>query len=1021
MTANSRVGRARAVTVLGGMVLILVTASAASDVLPGPRVPPTEPDQAAATMTVRPGFHVEPVAAEPLLASPVAMSVDENGRAYVVEMRDYSERRPEQLGRIRLLSDTNHDGRYDSASILLAQLPWPTAVMCWDGGVFVGVTPDILYVKDTDGDGVADVREVVFTGFASDYAPYATNRLNVQAMLNSFHWGLDCRIHGATSVSGGKVRRVDSEFTRQWRARAGVSASAESAPLDLRGRDFSFDPRTLELRAETGGGQHGMSFDNVGRKFVCSNSDHLQQVVYDDVAAPHSAAHDLPPSRRSIAADGPAAEVYRKSPDEPWRVLRTRWRVSGVTPGMVEGGGRASGYFTGATGVTIYRGDDYGPEFLGDAFVADCGSNLIHRKKLRLSPDGLVLIGERAPDEQRAEFLASTDNWFRPVQFYNAPDGCLWVIDMYREVIEHPWSLPEPIKSQLDLDSGRDRGRIWRLAPDSSPVSRSRLSLTNQSLPGLIATLGHPNGWHRDTAARLLLARGGTPVIDALRTASKDWTHAFPEGPGAAPGRIQLLELLASFTALDEPTLRMAAQDSDPFVRAASYRWIAARLREGRSSNPALESLLLELAAREAEPVALTELALALSAVTSKERTGVISQLLHATSPWVRSAALHSGAEVAPALWAAEMSTRGTGKPSVDDATLEDLARVVGRMGRGEAIQRVWKDCGELQPDARAFDVAESLLEGIRRSGKPVAGLLRVDSTDPLLGKALAQVRGGSNDGISPSAIRLLSLLPESTALPVLIGRLTVPSAGSIQDALLSVLGRMGGDLWARSIASQLGAIPKEFRPRVVSLLISRPEGASELLQRLESRELGLEFVDAATLDALRNHANERIRAQARAVLGEAPPSRQAVVEAFIPALRMDGAVERGRKQFQDRCAVCHAFRGQGTVLGPDLASVASNGKEKLLVSILDPNREVAPNYLAWSAETSDGQSISGILVRQDAESVTLRQAGGVDVTHKAAALHGLKPEGRSLMPEGLEAGWSPADMADLLAFLTSN
>lgn len=329
-----------------------------------PRIPATEPKNVGATFQVRPGFALELVASEPLVVSPVAMDFDENGRLFVVEMIDYSERRDEHLGRIRVLEDTDGDGHFDKSWVYADQIPWPTAVLCYRGGVFVGTTPDILYCPDPNRDGVADSKDVVFTGFAAD----TLNHLNVQALLNSFHWGMDNRVHGSASVSGGKITSPKHP---------------ERAPVDLRGRDFSFDPATFELRAESGGGQHGMSFDNAGRKFVSSNSDHIQAVLYDDRYLGLNPDADLPSVRESIAVDGPAAEVFRISPDEPWRVIRTRWRVTGAVPGMIEGGGRASGYFTAATGVTIYRGNAFPSEYLGDAFVADCGSNLIHHKKLR--------------------------------------------------------------------------------------------------------------------------------------------------------------------------------------------------------------------------------------------------------------------------------------------------------------------------------------------------------------------------------------------------------------------------------------------------------------------------------------------------------------------------------------------------------------------------------------------------------------------------------------------------------------
>src|SRR5438552_9642385 len=208
----------------------------------------------------------------------------------------------------------------------------------------------------------------------------------------------------------------------------------------------------------------------------------------------------MPDARISIAADGPAAEVFRISPEEPWRVIRTRWRVAGLVPGPIEGGGRSAGYFTGATGLTICRGDAFGADYLGDAFIGDAGGNLVHHKRIRRAPDGIGLIAERPADEKSSEFCAATDTWFRPVDFANAPDGCLWIADMYREVIEHPWSIPPSIKKYLDLNSGNDRGRIYRIAPDGFSIRKPPRSGTATTAE-LVATLEPPNGWHRQTAS----------------------------------------------------------------------------------------------------------------------------------------------------------------------------------------------------------------------------------------------------------------------------------------------------------------------------------------------------------------------------------------------------------------------------------------------------------------------------------------------------------------------------------------
>lgn len=879
--------------VVGSLALVLAQAAEpeiTADQMP--RVPATEPAQAPETFVFRPGFTAQLVAAEPLIGSPVALDVDEQGRAYVVEMRDYSERRPEQLGRIKRLEDTDGDGRYDKATVFLANLPWPTAITCWNGGVFIGSTPDVLFAKDTDGDGVADIRETVFTGFASDYAPYATNKLNVQALLNSFHWGLDQRIHGATSVSGGKVRRVDSAFTRAWRKPAGAPTEGAGRDLDLRGRDFSFDPRTLELRAEPGGGQHGMAFDDAGRKFVCSNSDHLQLIAFNELGASSNPFHEFPAGRHSIAADGPAAEVFRRSPDEPWRVLRTRWRVTGVVEGMIEGGGRASGYFTGATGVTIYRGDAYGEDFAGDAFIADCGSNLVHRKKLRRGPDGILLVGERAADEKNSEFLASTDNWFRPVQFFNAPDGCLWVVDMYRETIEHPWSLPANLKKHLDLDSGRERGRLWRISPTGFKAQGSRFQVPATDPAALVRFLAHPNAWHRDTASRLLVERADAGSRPLLRALVRESTNPV--------GRLHALRVLAALDSLDDSQLVAALGARDATVRRHAIQLTTQQDTDGqfRVNTPALRDAVIAQAAMETDLLNQLELTFALAHLPVAQKVAPLARLSRSPHARVIAAAVHAGYGAEQLLWTAISAPRP--EPAV--AALTELAGVLGRRG----------------------------------------------------GRAETALVGGS--------------------LRAWTGK---PGMNAIADAFARGLARGG-----HSLAS-------------------------------------LESADATLLAASWQRATNRPAAAKSFTAGALDTNRLAVIASFLPALDLKGDAQRGAAIFRERCVTCHALRGEGTALGPDLASVAANGGDKLLVSIFDPNREVAPNFTAWTVETKEGETTTGLLTRESDSAVTLKLAGGTEAVFPRAQIKLLRQESRSLMPEGLESGLNPSDAAGLLAWLT--
>src|SRR5438067_3213603 len=508
-----------------------------------PRIPPTEPADALKKFHVAPGFRIEQVAAEPLVADPVAVAFDENGRLYVVEMRGYSENKDEHLSRIRLLEDSDGDGKFDKSTIFVDGLAWPTAIFCWAGGVLVVDAPDIFYFKDTSGDGQADEQRKLYTGVGV---------ANVQGLANSFQWGLDNRIYLAISGSGAELKRADD---------------GQARPLSLRGRDIAIDPRTWEVTPVSGGAQHGLSFDDWGNRFVCSNSDHLQEVMYEDRYLARNPYIAAPSPRRSIAADGPQADVFRTSPIEPWRIVRTRLRVSGITPGIVEGGGRPAGYFTGATGTTIYRGDAWPSPWQGLAIVGDVGSNLVHRK--RLEPDGVGFIGRRI--DEKSEFVSSSDIWFRPVQFANAPDGTLYILDMYREVIEHPASLPPIIKKHLDLTSGRDRGRIYRVVPDGfkqPPLPK----LAEAGIELLVALLQHPNAWHRDTAARLLYERQDKTAVAPLEKLAIE-----SQLPLA---RMHAMHALEGLNALSEKVLLPRLSDDHPGVGEH-----AVRLSEKRGSS----------------------------------------------------------------------------------------------------------------------------------------------------------------------------------------------------------------------------------------------------------------------------------------------------------------------------------------------------------------------------------------------------------------------------------------------------
>ena len=958
-----------------------------------PRVPAVEPKDTLHTFKIKPGFHLELVASEPDVLSPVAMAFDERGRLFVVEMVDYSERRDQvpHLGRIRVLEDTNGDGIFDKSTVFADNLPWPTGVFCYQGGIFVIATPDILYLKDTRGSGKADFREVVFTGLAA-----GVDRINVQELANSLIWGLDNRIHGATSGSGGLMRSLKHP---------------QAPPLDLRGHDFAIEPRTMTMSVEAGGGQHGLSFDDYGRRFTCNNSDHIRLFMYEERYAARNPYYDPPSALESIAEDGAAAEVYRISLEEPWRVIRTRWRVAGVMPGPIEGGGRSSGYFTGASGITIYRGNAFPPEFLGDAFVGEVAFNLVHRKKL--TPDDVGFKARRLPDETTVEFLASTDNWFRPVQFANAPDGTLYVMDMYREIVEHPWSLPDSIKKFLDLNSGSDRGRIYRIVPDG--FKRPTLPRLDQATATeLVALLEHPNAWHRETAARLLYERQDRTAVAPLVKLHQDSKNPL--------GRLQALYALAGLGELQETEVLAALNDPDPHLREHAIKLSERFITNGLAAD-ALVTRLQSLAADPA-PQVRYQLAFTLGELKVSARLPALEKIVRrdAASRWVSAAALSSLGEGAGELFSRLAPDSDFRRAPAGDEFLRQLVKIVGARNRPEEVRSVLALTDRIQEPEVALTFTRALGDGLQRGGGSLANALGPSQTQAIIARA-AQCSQDTRlaEPARIEAIRLLGLAGYLEARPALLPMIGAEQPPAIQSAALSTLTHFTDPEVGTELVKLWPGLESQLRSAALSALLARPDRATRLLDGIQSGIIDRAALTTSQAKFLRNHRDPEISQLAAKVLGPlGPAARQKVLDSYQDALRLAGDRARGKEIYLQRCSSCHRLEGQGFALGPDLVTVKSSGKEKMLSNILDPNREVAPQYIAFDIETKDGESLIGLIGNETTSTMTVLQAFGKKDVVRRSTLQSMRSLGQSLMPEGLEQGLTPQDFANLLEYIST-
>jgi len=924
--------------VIGLALALLAAAQEPADLRCGK---PLEPAEALRSFRIVPGFTIELVAAEPQVVDPVDMAFDEDGRIWVAEMIDYpfgdAERNPPQ-GRVRMLEDLDGDGRYEKATVVADRLRWPTGLALWDGGAYVAAPPDIYYVKP-------DRRELVFTGFGTN---------NVQGLLNNPKWGLDNHIHWATSSSGAVARSPKG-----------------GEAVDLRGRDFRFRPGG-ELDPETGGGLFGNCFDDFGRRFVCRNWYPIYHVVLEDRYLrrnPHlavaSGIHYIAPN---------PDPVYRASPPEAWRTLVTRMFLSGQLSGRTSvPTGRDTAYFTSASGTTIFRGSALGPECYGNAFAPEAATNLIHRKILH--PEGVTFRTERA--EKEGEFLVSTDNWFRPVNLAHGPDGALYVCDMYREYIEHPAVIPESVKRRLDLTSGKERGRIWRIAREGAPRGE-RPRLGKAATAELVAALDRPDAWWRETAARLLFQRqdrAAAPALESLAAKS-----ARPATRAAA------LWALEGLRALADPAVEAALRDASPDVREQ-----AVRLSEGRAHSPALFRLVDDPA-----PRVRFQLALTLGEFDDPRAGDALARLAEkdGADPWARVAILSSARNPAALLGVASVA--------------REAAVIVGSRNDPGELSRALEAAGD------SFAVLQGLGEGLRRRGRSLRSVPGVEKQVDRAEEVALDEK--ADPGRRAEALLLLAHGSAERADRSLVPFLDARRPPALQAAAVRALATFNDPKAGTRLLEAWKGLTPAARPDAMGWF-RRPARYPALLGALEEGRLPLAEVPADLTRAMIGDKDHGERA--KKLLGEGTAGdRRKVIAAYLPALDRPGDAARGREVFKKNCAACHKVGGEGRDVGPELTALRERPAEELLVAILDPNREVNPQFRQYKVRMKDGSIFEGLIAAESAVGLTLKKAEGDPVTVLRSEIDVLASTNLSLMPEGLEKAIDVGQMADLLRFV---
>ena len=964
-----------------------------------PRILPVGPAESMKRFHVVPGFELQPAATEPLVRDPVDLAFDADGRMYVAEMIQYAEGNSSKydspISRVSLLEDVDGDDTYEKGAVFADKLVWPTGLLCFDGGVFIAAAPDVLYCRDTDGDGVADVREVVITGFSAG---------SPSSVPNSLRWGLDSRVHGMTGNAGGSLVAV------KWEA-GGEGRRTE--PFQARGRDFSFDPRSGQLRPESGGAQYGGSFDQWGRKFGSSNSAPIYMIMYEDRYIARNPYMAAPSSRIGIWTGGSA--VYRTSPVEPWRILRTELRIGGTFTGPIEGGGTPAGYFTGACGVHIYTGDAWPKEFLGNSFTGEGSSNIVHRR--RLEPNGVAFTAQRT--EQKREFIASDEIWFRPIQFAVGPDGNLYMADMYREVYEFPGAVPPSAKKHIDLTTGNDRGRIYRIAREGfKPSKPPRLS--GMSTAALVKLLEHPNSWHRRTASRLLYERQDRAATEPLVKLAAESSEPL--------GRMHAMYALDGQNELSAEVVLGRLEDEHPRVREHAVR-LAEKVLE---KSPAVREKLYAMVADE-DPRVRYQLAFTLGDIPGTRATDALAAIAisNADDRWIRVALLSSCFGRAGELFAQVAENTKWRGAKAGRELLEVLAEQAGLQERDDQVADVLGTLEGLPEDDQKLvqAIVRGLGGGLEKSGSPLRKrLTSAGKAGHVLGEMVEQAKVLAAD-VEQSvqkrteAIRSLALASFADARDVLGELLEGRQPQEVQMAAIQALNRFneGSPEVAEMIVDAWGGFSPRVRGAAAEALFARPERLGVFLEAVDREQIKPSQLDPARIQFLLSHPDQEIKLQATRLLGGAKLARrEEAVAAYHDALGLKGDRVRGKAVFKRECATCHELEGVGYNLGLPLETIQNRGSEGILLNILDPNREVNPEYLNYIVVTDDGLQVTGMIAAETATSITLKRAEGEGDTVLRTNIDEMQNTGLSIMPEGLEEQLTKQDMSDLIAYLMS-
>lgn len=959
----------------------------------GPVTGPIEPEQSLDYLEVDPGLTVELVAAEPDVIDPVAAAFDEQGRLWVVEMTDYpngpKENEPPR-SRIRVLTPLkDKPGRFGAARTFADNLLFANGLLHWQGGVIVTADASVQYLKDEDSDGRADRHEVWFSGFVKG---------NPQLRCNHPTLGPDGRIYVANGLRGGSI--VPNK--EKW--------GEERPPVSISGMDFCFDPFTGKCEAVSGLGQFGLCFDDFGNRFVCSNRNPCRHIVLEDRDIKRNPTLVVTSVMEEVSAPAEKSHIYAIS--RPWTTSTQH-----------------AGQFTAACGMSIFRGTGLTPDYRNNLFVCEPTANVVHRDAL--VPSGATFTSR--PQTEPREFLASRDEWFRPVYTFSGPDGALYICDMYRAVIEHPEYMPEELKTRPDLALGSDRGRIYRVRSATvPPVGEPGPLPKDLGDTELMAMVQSDNAWQRETAARLLVERGKEALPAGLR-------EPLPRGVSSNPvERVLIYSILEGTKSVTPDDIFLALRSRSPQIQAAGARLAARHL--GPANDAAAREALLAIPPDSPDGALRFQTALALGAfstVDAKTLDWLASALVAAPDDhWLTTAVATSvprdGARLARLYWKRLSSNRSASlaepTPGRRQQIRDIFAQAAAQTDR-EELKGLLVDVATTAPMENDNELGPVGLEGIARGlktrGERIAPLLADLPQQPatfVRGMFDAAGTMAGKDSVPLSrridALRLVALAPPEMIAPAVTPLLS-SSTHELAAAAIEALGASNDAKVPELLLEGYGRRTPALRSVILGQLLTSEPRVRALVAAMEEGTVSLRELDSGRLTALQRQKAPDLKERIdKLVKAAAPADRSTVLAEYQPVLQMKGDPLKGRELFAKNCVTCHKIGDLGVNVAPDIADSRVKTPVQLLTDILDPNKAIDNNYFSYTVVDQQGQIHTGILSAETASSVTLRQPENKTVSILRSDIDEIRSNGVSLMPVGFEKSIAPQQMADLISFI---